>query len=352
MKVAFLHMTMGLTNRGSEVVIDSLATALSKKHNVLMIQSGKVMSKSYEVKRVYPQSVAPPAAPRTLLEKLLFRLHLDAESMAIVKFSNKAVSELTKFDPDIIVTVNGPLQVRIVQDIVQRAKVVVFGHAGIGYHDRDNLKSNPDLFIALTPTAFNWALKYKRPGTKVVYIPNPISVTKASGVKIGLPHPIVLTVGALTKYKNIDKVIKAVSQLQASLLLIGDGEESDHISDLLSKFPGEFRWLKSVEPENIGSYYQSSDIFCFVPDSQEAFGRVYLEAMVTGLPIVASDDSIRREIVGSKGNYANPHDIDSIVSALQAASTQGKIDYSDALKPYNLKNVISNIERELHALIS
>lgn len=351
MKIVFLHQSLGLVMRGSEISTDILAVALAKKHDVLVLQSGKVTSKPYRVKQIFPLDHADPPAPTSFLSKILFRFNLDQASLHVREFTKQCLPEISKFKPDIVIATNGSPQLNILRSLRNSFKTVVFGRAGIGYHDRANLQTNPDLFIALTPQAKSWADNLARPVTKVVYIPNPITPVKAKAIDLKLPHPIVMTVGALSKYKNIESVIKAVSRLQASYLLIGDGEEANTISDALNNFPGDFRWIKRVDPSEIPSYYAASDIFCFVPDPQEAFGRVYLEAMAVGLPIVASDDPIRRGIVGEQGNYADPHNIDSIISALQKASTTGKINYTEELKPYELKTVVSQIEKEFHALI-
>jgi glycosyltransferase involved in cell wall biosynthesis len=96
--------------------------------------------------------------------------------------------------------------------------------------------------------------------------------------------------------------------------------------------------------------YRSADAFCFVPDSQEAFGMVYLEAMATGLPIVASDDPIRRALVGGQGFFADPHDVSLVSKALESALANGPVSYTKELKSYSLPNVINQIEKELHDL--
>ena len=126
MKIAFLHMTMGIVERGSEIVIDNLATELSKKNDVLLIQSGKSVDKSYRVTRVMPFESAPVPAPSNILNKLLFRLHLDDESGRVAEFTKSALSAISKFDPDIIVAVNGSLQLRILQGLDLKAKIVTF----------------------------------------------------------------------------------------------------------------------------------------------------------------------------------------------------------------------------------
>lgn len=351
MRITFLHLTMGLIERGSEISTDLLASELAKRHDVLVIQSGPVGQKPYRLKRVMPLNKAPAPAPRTLLDKLRSRLYLDDGSFQIRRFTRAALPTITQFAPDIIVATNGSPQLRILQGQALQAKIVAFGHAGIGYHDRDTLRAHPDLFIALTPAAYTWAQSFTTEPTKVIYIPNPINISKSKNISLNLPHPIILCVGALSKYKNIDQVITAAKELSVSLFLIGDGEESATISKLLGSFPGDFRWIRHVDPSEIGGYYASADAFCFVPDPQEAFGRVYLEAMAAGLPIVASDDPIRRALIGVKGIYVDPHDPVSIAGGINQALKLGKLNYSHQLKPYALNRVVSQLEKELHDLI-
>jgi glycosyltransferase involved in cell wall biosynthesis len=242
---------------------------------------------------------------------------------------------------------------RIVKRSFPDIKTVVFGRAGIGHDDLANLRARPDLFIALTPTARDWAAQHAISPTKVVYLPNPIDpqpFTQAKPAKHELPRPILLVVGALTGYKNIPAVISAAAKLRQSLLLIGDGEESGAVNQLLSQYPAPFRWLKHLPPYDLPSYYLAADAFAFTPDPQEAFGRVYLEAMAAGLPIVASDDPIRRALVGKRGIYADPREQSSLVRSIRQALQRGKIDYSEELRPYLLSNVITSLEKELHAL--
>lgn len=351
MKIAFLHMTMGLTSRGSEVVVSEIASELSKSNEVLVIQSGPLAKNLFKAIRVYPLAIAPPTSPTNPVEKLLFRMHLDKESGAVAEFSRAALPTLASFDPDIIVVINGSTQLRVLSSQNYRAKIVCFGHAGVGHHDRSTILRSPDLFVALSRPAYSWAKNMARSKTKVAYIPNPITVSKAKQIDLKLSSPVVMCVSALSAYKNVSNVVDAIKITGSSLLLIGDGEQREDLQSQLSTLPSEFRWIKYIDPVELPSYYASADVFCFVPDPQEAFGRVYLEAMAQGLPIVASDDPIRREIVGEKGSYADPHDPESIAREIAGASQLSKIDYSNELSPFELSNVIARIEKEFHDLI-
>jgi len=354
MKIAILHMTMGLVERGSEGVIDQLAGELAKRNKVLVIQSGKIKKKEYLVKRVHPLVAPPSPAPKNIIDKFLFRLHLDDESGHVAEFTKAALPLLSQFDPDIIVAINGSLQLRILQDLTLKAKIVTFGHAGIGYHDKHTIQSRPDLFIALTPAADNWAKPIAGKSTKVIYVPNPIDLTEykhPKKVKLNLDSPVVMTASALSEYKNVLNVVEAIKQTHASFLLVGDGEQSHELSKTFSKLGNSFLWIKRLEQSIMPSYFASVDVFCFTPDPQEAFGMVYLEAMTAGLPIVASDDPIRRDIIGSQGIYVDPRNVDDIASGINNAIQKDRIDYSKELKRYDIRIITSSLEEEFHDLI-
>jgi len=352
MKIAFLHMTMGLVERGSEGVIDQLAGALAKQNKVLVIQSGKITKKDYMVKRVHPLVAPPSPSPKNIIDKFLFRLHLDDESGHVAEFTKTSLPVLTQFDPDIVIAVNGSLQVKILKENME-AKIVTFGHAGIGYHDKHTIKSRPDLFVALTPKAESWAKKISKKN-RVVYIPNPIDLSEykhPKKIKLNLDKPIVMTASALSQYKNVINVVEAIEQTSSSYLLIGDGEQSHKLAEFFSTLGNSFLWIKHLEQSAMPSYFVSSDVFCFTPDAQEAFGMVYLEAMAAGLPIVASDDPIRRDIIGDQGIYVDPHDVDDIARGIGEAIQLDRIDYSKELIRYDLRSITKTLEKEFHDLI-
>jgi glycosyltransferase involved in cell wall biosynthesis len=346
-------MTMGIVDRGAERVVDLLATGLSQNNEVLVIQAGRVdSSKKYLCKRVYNLESAPLVAPRNFWEKIMFRMYLDKSSRQVVGFTLEATLEISKFDPDLIIVMNGAEQLKIIKHNFPNIKTVVFGEAGIGYHDKNTILAKPDLFVALTESASNWANKYRKGNTQIIVVPNPVELKKSKAIDLHMLSPIVMVAGALTSYKNIRDVIEAAKSNGYSLLLIGDGEESEIVAKSLSNFPSDFRWVKHVDPDDMMSYYLASDVFCFVPDQQEAFGNVYIEAMAAGLPIVASDDPIRREIVGNKGIYVEPHNIESIKLGMQKAAKLGKQKYETELTRFSLPVISKQLGAIFHDLIN
>jgi len=75
-----------------------------------------------------------------------------------------------------------------------------------------------------------------------------------------------------------------------------------------------------VKYEDMPSVYRACDVFVFLQRSSEAFGIVYLEAMASGLPVVAADDSARREIVGDAGVFVDDSgNVDGLGEAIEKA---------------------------------
>jgi glycosyltransferase involved in cell wall biosynthesis len=62
--------------------------------------------------------------------------------------------------------------------------------------------------------------------------------------------------------------------------------------------------MGSRAPEELGAFYSAAELFVFPSVAPyESFGLVLVEAMMWGLPIVASDWKANREVVGPGENF-------------------------------------------------
>lgn len=241
------------------------------------------------------------------------------------------VSKIIKGNYDVVIPMNGRMQSlkSSLGRIVGGYKVVITGQSGIGRDDIWNIViAKPDIFVALTDQMAKWAKNWAW-GSRIVKIPNGVDLTrfKPSGEKInfGMQRPIVLSVGALEWYKHHEKIISAMVKVDGSLLIVGKGSKKQELESLGKKLLGDRIKIISAEYGDMPKIYRSCDLFTLPSWNREAFGIVYLEALASGLGVVAPDDSPRREIIGESGLFTNVDDEDKYGEAIQKAL---KIDWS------------------------
>lgn len=101
----------------------------------------------------------------------------------------------------------------------------------------------------------------------------------------------VLCVGRLAPEKNLEEAVWAFRALQAvqpsaRLIMVGDGPQR---APLETAHP-DIVFAGMRQGTDLAEHYASADIFLF-PSRTETFGNVTLEAMASGLPVVAFDDA-------------------------------------------------------------
>ena len=103
-----------------------------------------------------------------------------------------------------------------------------------------------------------------------------------------------LFVGRLEKRKGLGVLLDAYAALRRErddcrLVVVGDGplrnEYQEKVEDL--GIP-DVHFAGRVSNDDLPAYYRSADVFCSPAVSGESFGIVLLEAMASGLPVLAS----------------------------------------------------------------
>jgi len=102
---------------------------------------------------------------------------------------------------------------------------------------------------------------------------------------------IILFIGRLVYYKGVEYLIRAIKNVDAKLLLIGEGYLEDYLKKLVAKLEieGKVVFLGKLEDKELPIYYHACDIFV-LPSiaNSEAFGIVQLEAMACSKPVVST----------------------------------------------------------------
>lgn len=98
---------------------------------------------------------------------------------------------------------------------------------------------------------------------------------------------IVLAVGRLVGYKGFEYLIRAMSNIDARLILIGDGPLCGPLLSEARRIGVEGKILFLGKVDDLRPYYHAADVFVLPSITRaEAFGIVQLEAMACGKPVV------------------------------------------------------------------
>jgi glycosyltransferase involved in cell wall biosynthesis len=156
-------------------------------------------------------------------------------------------------------------------------------------------------------------------------IPNGVDLDRfspgpAERARFGLPPgPIVLMVSALIGNKKVAEGIAAVSRVpDATLVVAGDGPLREEIHKLAGELlPGRFLRL-TVPSKDMPDLYRSADAFMHLA-TDESFGNVFVEAMASGLPIIAYDVPRTRWIIGDGACFPESNDTADLTAAIGRA---------------------------------
>ncbi|MCV9386823.1 glycosyltransferase family 4 protein [Reichenbachiella ulvae] len=126
--------------------------------------------------------------------------------------------------------------------------------------------------------------------------------------KIPKGNKTVLFVSRLIKEKNVNMLAEMYERFERknkkiTMVITGDGPELEWLKEKMPNalFTGKLRG------KELSTVYASADLF-FFPSASETFGNVVLEAMASGLPVVAADANGPSDIVkdGITGFLAKP----------------------------------------------
>lgn len=138
------------------------------------------------------------------------------------------------------------------------------------------------------------------------------------------PEPTVLTVARQYRRKNVAALLRALPRVREAvagvrLRVVGTGPELPRLRKLARDLgvSGQVAFLGALSDEDLEEEYGRAHCFC-LPSRQEGFGIVFLEAMASGLPVVAARAGAVPEVVphDRAGFLVDPDDTGALASAL------------------------------------
>jgi glycosyltransferase involved in cell wall biosynthesis len=352
MRILFALPGLHRIDRGAEVAFISVAEGLSRLgHNVTLAGSGYTREGIYRFIHVASLNRARferfPSFPffrnETAYEELSFMPDLlrkynpsefDLTATCSFPYVNLALRRPVlngRRPPHVFVTQNGDWPAQS-----DDAEYRFFGCEGL-------VCTNPDYFET-NKNRWNCSL-----------IPNGVDTTrftpdKPSREKFGIPtdKKVVLMVSAFIASKRVDVAVEAVSRVpNAHLVVAGDGPQRAAIlAQAKQLLPDRFTNL-TLTPDQMPDLYRSADIFLHMSYA-ESFGNVFLEAMASGLPIVAHNSPRLRWIIGDNGYLLDTNNIADIarcLSELRPTTPKLRQKYQAAAQRYDWSNIAVEYEQ-------
>ena len=154
-----------------------------------------------------------------------------------------------------------------------------------------------------------------------IYCPGPADSVVRDRYGLRADRPLILYVGRLSQEKGVDVLLAAVARLttDAQVAIAGRGPDSVRLAATADRLglSDRVRFLGFVPDADLPAVYRLADVFA-IPSRAELQSLATMEAMATGLPVVASDAYSLRELVshGKTGLLITPGRADELAASL------------------------------------
>jgi len=142
---------------------------------------------------------------------------------------------------------------------------------------------------------------------------------------LGLPETYLLAVGTLEPRKNLGLLLDAYRLASTRhvdlppLVLVGGQGWGPHLSGA-GLDPSRVVMTGHVDPGSLRGIVSGAQALLF-PSLDEGFGLPPVEALACGVPVLASDIPVTREVLGDQASYCAATDIEAFLGAIQGVLT-------------------------------
>lgn len=161
-------------------------------------------------------------------------------------------------------------------------------------------------------------------GIDIPIIPNGVDGSRFDAGQRDWTSPRLLSAGRIVYQKGLDLGLRALAQLQEldwHWYIAGDGPQMESLRTLAQELgiEGRITFLGWQSQDELADEYHQANLFLF-PSRHEGMPNAVLEAMASGLPVVATRIAGSEELVvdGETGMLVSPEDVDSLREGLRA----------------------------------
>ena len=136
-----------------------------------------------------------------------------------------------------------------------------------------------------------------------------------------LPERYIVNVGTIEERKNVLLAVRALHMLpeEVSIVIVGRPTPyADKVKEYVeaNNLQHRVKMLHGVPYDDLPSIYQMAEA-CVYPSRYEGFGLPVIEAIQSGLPVVACTGSCLEEAGGNDSIYVNPDDVCGMAEAVK-----------------------------------
>lgn len=201
----------------------------------------------------------------------------------------------------------------------------------------------------------------------VIYNAVSQGLCKIAQKPVDLTEPKVALIGRIVKEKGHETAIRAISSVKETfpnvkLVIVGNGDSQyvNYLKNLVINLQVDKNVKFLGFQKQISKILENCDV-CLVPSKAEPFGRVVIEAMALGVPVIAANSGGIPEIIddGIDGILVPPNDIGKWAMAIKSILTNQElreIIIANGLKKiqeeFSITKYVQNIEKVISDVIN
>jgi len=135
-----------------------------------------------------------------------------------------------------------------------------------------------------------------------------------------LPDKYLLNVGTIEERKNLKLAVQALKEVNEEYKLVVIGKQTAYFNSVEKEIEklglkNRILFLKNIPFTDLPGIYQMANVFVY-PSFYEGFGIPIIEALYSGVPVVAATGSCLEEAGGTNSLYVSPNDATGLAKAI------------------------------------